>query len=49
MWQAFGAFAKAPSAERKQAVLEAAKAVEFHQRWLSGRTHQPRIKNRASD
>ena len=28
MWQAFGAFAKAPSAERKQAVLEAAKAVD---------------------
>ena len=28
MWQAFGAFAEAPSAERKQAVLEAAKAVD---------------------
>jgi HPt (histidine-containing phosphotransfer) domain-containing protein len=28
MWQAFGAFAEAPSAERKQAVLEDAKAVD---------------------
>jgi hypothetical protein len=28
MWQAFGAFAEAPSAERKQAVLEADKAVD---------------------